>query len=84
MIHSTLTSKNQTTVPKAVVEALKLKPSDQLVYEIGGDGRVTLTAKTETFESVAARLPKRPKPNPVPTLKDMDEAIREMAKKRFS
>jgi len=84
MIHSTLTSKNQTTVPKAVVEALKLKPSDQLVYEIGTDGRVVLTAKTETFASVAAGLPKRPKLSPVPTIDDMDRAIKEMAVKRYS
>jgi bifunctional DNA-binding transcriptional regulator/antitoxin component of YhaV-PrlF toxin-antitoxin module len=84
MIHSTLTSKNQTTVPKAVVEALKLKPSDQLVYEIGTDGRVVLTTKTETFASVAAGLPKRPKPSPVPTIDDMDKAIKEMAVKRYS
>lgn len=84
MIHSTLTSKNQTTVPKAVVEALKLKPSDQLVYEIGEDGRVVLTAKTETFASVAAGLPIRPKRKPVPTIEDMDKAIKEMAVKRYS
>lgn len=84
MIHSTLTSKNQTTVPKAVVEALKLRPSDRLVYEIGANGRVTLSAKTETFASVAASLPKKPKPHPVPTVEDMDEAVRKMAKKRYS
>lgn len=84
MIHSTLTSKNQTTVPKAVVEALKLKPSDQLVYEIGANGRVTLSAKTETFASVAASLPKKAKEDFVPTIEDMDEAIKKMAKKRYS
>jgi hypothetical protein len=84
MIHSTLTSKNQTTVPKAVVAALKLKPSSQLVYEIGADGRVVLTAKTETFASVAADLPKRPKRKAVPSIGDMDRAIKEMAVKRYS
>jgi hypothetical protein len=40
--------------------------------------------KTESFASVAASLPKRPKPHPVPTQKDMDQAIKEMAVKRFS
>lgn len=84
MIHSTLTSKNQTTVPKAVVEALKIKPSDQLVYEIGTDGRVVLSAKTETFASVSAGLPKKLKPKPVLTIEDMDRAIKEMAVKRYS
>lgn len=84
VILSTLTSKNQTTVPKAVVEALKIKPSDRLVYEIGTDGKVVLTAKTETFASVAAGLPKRPKRKAVPTIGDMDRAIKEMAVKRYS
>ena len=84
MIQSTLTSKNQTTVPKAVMEALKLKPSDQLVYEIGTDGRVVLSAKTETFASVAAGLPERPKRKTVPTIEEMDRAIKEMAVKRSS
>lgn len=84
MILSTITSKNQTTVPKAVMAALKLKPSDQLVYEIGTDGRVVLTAKTETFASVAASLPNRPKRKSIPTIEDMDKAIKEMAVKRYS
>ena len=39
MSQSTLTSKSQTTIPKAVIEALNLRPSDQLVYEIEVDGR---------------------------------------------
>ncbi len=84
MILSTITSKNQTTVPKAVMVALKLKPSDQLVYEIAADGRVVLTAKTETFASVAAGLPKKPKQRSVPTQRDTDDAIRKMAVKRYS
>jgi bifunctional DNA-binding transcriptional regulator/antitoxin component of YhaV-PrlF toxin-antitoxin module len=84
MILSTITSKNQTTVPKAVMAALKLKPSDQLVYEIGTDGRVVLSAKTETFASVAAGLPEKPKRKPVPTIGDMDRAIKEMAVKRYA
>lgn len=82
MIHSVLTSNNETTLPKAVVEALKLKPSDKIYFEIGADKRVVLTAKKETFASVAAGLSKRPKLNPVPTIEDMDTAIKDMAVKR--
>ena len=40
--------------------------------------------KTQTFASVAASLPKRPKLHPVPTQNDVDQAIKEMAVKRFS
>ncbi len=39
-ITSKLTAKNQTTIPKAVVEALQIKPSSLLLYEIEPDGRV--------------------------------------------
>jgi len=42
MIRSKLTSKAQTTVPQPVREALRLRPGDELAYEIAG-GRVILT-----------------------------------------
>ena len=83
MTHSTLTSKNQTTIPKAVVEALKLRPSDQLVYEIGKDGRVILTAKTGTFASVAASLPRRKSAGSVRSVEQMKSAVKDVAGKRM-
>ena len=61
-ITSKLTAKNQTTIPKAVVEALQIKPSSMLLYEIEPDGRVVLSAKSATFEELAGMFPaKRPK-----------------------
>lgn len=47
MTCSTLTTKNQTTIPKAVIEAA---------------GRVVLSAKTASFASVAASLSRKPNP----------------------
>ena len=41
MLHSTLTSKGQTTIPAPVREALNLKPGDKISYQVEGD-RVTL------------------------------------------
>jgi antitoxin PrlF len=41
MIHSRITSKAQTTIPKAVREALGLREGDEVSYEIDGD-RVVL------------------------------------------
>jgi AbrB family looped-hinge helix DNA binding protein len=88
MPQSTLTSKNQTTIPKAVVEALHLKPSDQLVYEIESDGRIILSAKTGTFASVAAKLPaKLPAKvtrGPARTVEEMKTAVKAMAVERMS
>lgn len=37
MIHSRLTSKAQTTIPRPVREALGLEEGDKLTYEIEGD-----------------------------------------------
>ncbi len=84
MNQSTLTSKNQTTIPKAVVVALKLQPSDQLVYEIEKDGRVILTAKTGTFASVAASMPRKGKASPTRSVEEMKTAFKAMATKRLT
>jgi antitoxin PrlF len=83
MNQSTLTSKNQTTIPKAVIEALKLKPSDQLVYEIEPDGRVVLTAKTGTFASVAETLSRKRRSGPARSVEEMKEAVKAAAVQRF-
>ena len=58
-ITSKLTAKNQTTIPKVVVEALQIKPSSMLLYEIEPDGRVMLSAKSATFEELAGTFPVR-------------------------
>jgi len=81
MVQSTLSSTNQTTIPKAVIEALNLKPSCQLVYEFANDGRIVLSAKTGTFASVADRLPS--KASKAHTTEKMKSAVKAMARKRF-
>ena len=72
---STLTSKNQTTIPKAVVAALKAQPSATLCFEMESDGRVILTAKSASFAQLAGSFPKRKKSKPA-TLEEMDAAVR--------
>ena len=37
MPHSTMTSKGQTTIPKKIRKALRIKPGDKLGYEVEGD-----------------------------------------------
>lgn len=82
MTTSTLTRKNQTTIPKAIVEALGLRPSTQLVYEIDGGGRVILTAKSATFATIADSFPKKPR-KVVRTPAEMQSAIHGKAVERF-
>jgi len=37
MMHSTVTSKGQTTIPKKIRKALRIKPGDKLEYAVEGD-----------------------------------------------
>ena len=37
MLHSTVTSKGQTTIPEKIRKALRIKPGDRLEYEVEGD-----------------------------------------------
>ncbi len=81
-ITSRLTAKNQTTIPKAVVEALQIKPSSLLMYEIEPDGRVVLTAKSATFEALADSFPAKRSRKPVSD-EQLKEAVRTGAAQRF-
>ncbi len=58
------------------MEALKLRPSDQLVYEIEQDGQVILTAKTGTFASVAANMPRKGKGSSARSVEEMSSAVK--------
>ncbi|MFU8894190.1 MAG: type II toxin-antitoxin system PrlF family antitoxin [Luteolibacter sp.] len=83
MNQSTLTAKNQTTIPKAVIEALKIRPSEKLIYEIESDGKVLLSTKTGTFASVAASLPRKRGKTAAKSPEQIDDAARSMAARRF-
>ena len=75
---STLTRKNQTTLPKAVVSALGLKASDQLVYEIE-PGQVVVRARTGSLADFLVTPPAGPTPKRPFTLEEIHEAIAESA-----
>ncbi len=79
---STLTSKNQTTLPKAVVELLGVKPSATLTYEVLEDGSVLLHAKSATFRDIAGSFPKKKPRSPV-SADEMSAAVTAGAAKRF-
>ncbi len=73
-LSSRLTRKNQTTVPKAVIDALGMKPSDRLVYEIEAD-RVILRARTGQLADLLREPPSLPPPKQPPTQGEIDTAI---------
>ena len=77
---STLTSKNQTTIPKAIVDARGLKPSAKLVFEITDDGQLLVHVKQGRLADLAGFLSKRPRRRKAPvSLGEMDVAIRHAA-----
>ena len=80
---STLTSKNQTTIPKAIVDALGAKPSVVLCHEVEPDGSVRLTAKSATFAGLASSFPPR-KSTKTATLDEINAAVRATAVRKFN
>lgn len=79
---STLTSKNQTTLPMAIAVLLGVKPQSKLSYEVTDDGKVILSAKSATFKDIAGSFPKKKPAKPV-EIEDMRKAIAAGATKRF-
>ncbi len=82
---STVTSENQTTIPKAIIDALRIKPNAKLIFELEKDGSVRLTAsspKTETFASLAGKFGKN-YTGVVATAEMMREAAEEGAVARY-
>ncbi len=77
---STVTSKGQTTIPKAVREFLRIDAGDRLDFIPQSDGTVLLRAATVDVSALRGLL-HRKGIKPVP-LADMDRAIRERARRR--
>lgn len=70
---STLTRRHQTTIPKTVVQALRLKPADQLVYEIR-DSEVILRARTGRLADALRDSPLKAPPRRA-TLGEVAESV---------
>lgn len=56
---STLTTKGQTTVPKAIRESLRLKPGDRITFTPMPDGTVLMRVKNKSVMSLAGSLRRR-------------------------
>ena len=77
MIESTLTSKGQTTVPKAVRTALRVGPGDRIRYVISGnDVRILAVRPVEELSGSIEY------DGPTVALGDMDKAIADGASRR--
>ena len=78
---SILTSKGQTTIPKKVRDALKLKTGDRLEFIIESDNRVTLRPATSDLIALDGLLDRSSTP-PV-SVEAMDEAVEEAVSQSF-
>ncbi len=81
MPFSKLTSKGQTTIPKSIRDALKLKPGDRIEFTIIGDNRVQLSAKNKSIADLAGIL-YDPDREPV-SIEEMNDAIGQAAVEKY-
>ena len=66
---ATLTSKGQTTIPKAIRDGLSMKAGDRMTFTLMPDGTVIMRVKTKSVTELAGVLHKKGrKPVPVEQL----------------
>ena len=73
---STLTSKGQTVIPKAVRDHLGLQPGDKLDFVVQDNGDVLIRPAVHDVKRLKGML-FRPERKPV-TIEDMNQAVSEM------
>lgn len=62
---ATLTSKGQTTIPKAIRDSLRMKPGDRMTFTLMPDGVVLMRVKNKHVSGLAGLLHKKGR-RPVP------------------
>jgi AbrB family looped-hinge helix DNA binding protein len=53
---ATLTSKGQTTIPKAIRESLRMKPGDRMSFTLMPDGVVVMRVKNKRVSNLGGML----------------------------
>jgi antitoxin PrlF len=71
MSESTVTSKGQITIPKAVRDALRLEAGDRVYFEVRADGSVLLKPRNEPVERLFGMLGGRAVGRPL-TIEEMN------------
>ncbi len=74
MAESTLTSKGQITIPKAVRERLHLETGDTVYFDVRDDGSVALMTRKHSIESLAGFLRTRVRRKRPLTIEEMNPA----------
>lgn len=71
-MQTTLTSKGQLTLPKAIRDQLRLQPGDKLEFFLKDDGRIEAVAKGSDMQELKGMIPP---PRRGVTLKQIEDAI---------
>ena len=74
MLESTITSRGQTTLPKAIRDSLSLKPGDKVRYVVLDGGALIIPVRPTSLLFRSLRYD-----GPVVTLENMNQAIAEGA-----
>ena len=74
MAESTVTSKGQITIPKAVRERLHLEPGDKVYFDVHVDGSVSLITRKHPVESLFGLLKPKVKLKRPITIEEMNPA----------
>ena len=77
MLQSTLTDKGQTTMPREVRAALKVKPRQQLEWIIRADGTAVVRPEPNALELFGSLKPVKP----FPGLKEEKAAMRRVQRR---
>ena len=80
-MQTTITSKGQVTVPKAIREHLHLRPGDKLDFLLDEKGGLRVEPVTEPVTALKGMLPK---PQRTVTLAEMEQAIAAAARGALS
>ena len=56
---ATLTSKGQTTIPKAIRDSLGMKPGDRMTFTLMPDATVVMRVKNKRLADIAGALHKK-------------------------
>ena len=74
MTESTVTSKGQITIPKAVRERLHLEPGDKVYFDVQDDGSVSMMTHKHPIESLFGLLKGKVKLKRPITIDEMNPA----------
>lgn len=74
MAESTVTSKGQITIPKAVRERLHLEPGDTVYFDVQDDGSVSMMTRKHPITSLSGLLKGKVKLKRPITIREMNPA----------